>query len=239
MEPDSRWGTRKPIPSLIQLAELVRERMDARRRAGPKWKFRVEPDLIVQLQPWLPRERTRWGKVIKEPLEFEGLAIEGEGIDAKAFDEPGDNRRIEFHIKSDWTLYRRGYGPYLAPLRETWRPEYPRPLTREQSAEYTAEHEARRAAHTASFAPLWDRIVAALRGDFFTSLRPGALLGSACICCGRPLTDPISQARFIGPECYGSASKDVRWIYVLQPARAVDAAIPDPDELAELEELLR
>src|SRR3954453_844406 len=160
----------QPIPTLNQLAELVRERMDVRRRHGPKWKFRVEPDLIVQLQPLLPRERTRRSRVIKEPLEFEGLAVEGEGIDAKAFDEPEDNRRIEFKINSDWTLYRRGFGPYLAPLRGMWRPEYPRPLTREQSSEYMAEHDARRIAHTASFAPLWNRIVAVLKGEFFTSL---------------------------------------------------------------------
>src|SRR3954454_20109111 len=101
-----------------------------------------------------------------------------------------------------------------------------------------AEHDARRIAHTASFAPLWNRIVAVLKGEFFTSLRPGALLGTACICCGRPLTDPISQARFIGPECYGSASKDARWIYILQPAQNV-AVTRQSDELAELEEMLR
>jgi Family of unknown function (DUF6011) len=56
------------------------------------------------------------------------------------------------------------------------------------------------------------RVVAAFNGDFFDQIRPNALLGHHCLCCGRALTDPVSQARFIGPECFGSASKAVLWI---------------------------
>jgi hypothetical protein len=32
------------------------------------------------------------------------------------------------------------------------------------------------------------------------------MLCHACLCCGKGLTDPASMARWIGPECWGSAS---------------------------------
>jgi hypothetical protein len=40
----------------------------------------------------------------------------------------------------------------------------------------------------------------------FKTLRPEMMLKPACLLCGRKLTDPISQARWIGPECNGSAA---------------------------------
>jgi hypothetical protein len=50
-------------------------------------------------------------------------------------------------------------------------------------------------------------------------------MGSDCICCDRALTDPISQARFIGPECYGSSSNDIPWLHDLQPQLLEQSAL--------------
>jgi uncharacterized protein DUF6011 len=40
----------------------------------------------------------------------------------------------------------------------------------------------------------------------FATLRPEMMLSGGCLVCGRKLTDPISQARWIGPECNESAA---------------------------------
>ena len=50
-----------------------------------------------------------------------------------------------------------------------------------------------------------DSLIDAL-GTKFTSLRPEMMFQPACLICGKALTDPISQARWIGPECNRSAS---------------------------------
>jgi hypothetical protein len=77
----------KPADALEKLASYVRERMDKRRRAGPKWTFRLAPDLIIQIQPLLPQEKhKRSGLVVKELLEFDGMAVEDEATSASDFD---------------------------------------------------------------------------------------------------------------------------------------------------------
>jgi hypothetical protein len=35
------------------------------------------------------------------------------------------------------------------------------------------------------------------------------MFSPACLCCGKPLTDPVSMARWIGPECAHKYSLDV------------------------------
>jgi uncharacterized protein DUF6011 len=50
-----------------------------------------------------------------------------------------------------------------------------------------------------------DRLVGALPVAF-ERLRPETMLKPACLFCGRPLTDPISMARWVGPECAGTAA---------------------------------
>jgi hypothetical protein len=37
-------------------------------------------------------------------------------------------------------------------------------------------------------------------------LRPAMMLKPACLCCGKQLTDPVSMARWVGPECAGTSS---------------------------------
>jgi hypothetical protein len=43
----------------------------------------------------------------------------------------------------------------------------------------------------------------------FRQLHGAMLFSPACLLCGRALTDPVSMARGIGPECYGSHGLEV------------------------------
>jgi hypothetical protein len=53
-----------------------------------------------------------------------------------------------------------------------------------------------------------DWVIEELHTEFQT-LRAEMMLRRVCLACGRRLTDPISQARWIGPECNLSASKAI------------------------------
>jgi hypothetical protein len=57
------------------------------------------------------------------------------------------------------------------------------------------------------------RVVAALHPDHFAALRPELMLTAHCLACGKALTDPVSMARWIGPECWGSASTNLPRIF--------------------------
>ncbi len=50
-----------------------------------------------------------------------------------------------------------------------------------------------------------DCVIGVLENEFAT-LRPEMMLQPSCLLCGHKLTDPVSQARWIGPECNGSAA---------------------------------
>ena len=49
-------------------------------------------------------------------------------------------------------------------------------------------------------------------------LRPSAMLKPACLMCSKMLTDPVSMARWIGPECFGSASSVMPFMVQLSEA---------------------
>ena len=53
------------------------------------------------------------------------------------------------------------------------------------------------------------RIIDALHPARFVRLSPNLMLKPHCLCCGKGLTDPASIARWIGPECWGSASTNL------------------------------
>jgi hypothetical protein len=57
------------------------------------------------------------------------------------------------------------------------------------------------------------RAIDALKPEHFSSLQPKMMLSPHCLCCGKGLTDPASIARWIGPECYGSASTNLPHIF--------------------------
>ena len=58
---------------------------------------------------------------------------------------------------------------------------------------------------------LRDHLVSAFNTRF-DQLRPELMLGSQCLICGKGLTDPVSMARFIGPECAGTAAEGLPFI---------------------------
>ena len=59
--------------------------------------------------------------------------------------------------------------------------------------------------HTATSSEYRDRLIGAMPVAF-DKLRPETMLKPACLFCGRLLTDPVSMARWIGPECAGTAA---------------------------------
>jgi hypothetical protein len=57
------------------------------------------------------------------------------------------------------------------------------------------------------------RIMETFSGEFFNQLTVDAMLSPQCLICGKELTDPASMARFIGPECAGTSSLRVPWLF--------------------------
>jgi hypothetical protein len=58
---------------------------------------------------------------------------------------------------------------------------------------------------------LRERIANAFLAGHFDHLNPEIMLRTHCICCGKGLTDPVSQARYIGPECWQRTGGRIRW----------------------------
>ena len=161
---------------MARLRALVLERSEQR---SPKWKFRLAPDLVLQIQP----------KLTTVLLRFECLALQCEGADLDKLLA----RRSEFEID-----YWRVNFKLSAVVAEQW-------LFKPTHCGW------KRRSDLSVFVDLRARLVAAL-GARFNTLQPDMLLGAHCLCCGKGLTDPVSQARFIGPECFGSASADLPFI---------------------------
>jgi hypothetical protein len=145
----------------------------------PKWKFRVSPDIVTEIQP--------------RPDSFAALFR----CKAIVHDEAGaelltDKRRplnswmIEFKLFV--TLYEQADFTddgdwHLKPTRVGFRTGQP---------------------HSDIFT-VRDRLIETLPVAF-DKLQPEMMLRPACLFCGRPLTDPVSMARWIGPECAGTAA---------------------------------
>ena len=176
-----------PIPTPARLRNLVLERSEQR---SPKWKFRLAPDLVLQIQP----------KLTTALLRFECLALQCEGADLNKL----LGRRSELEIDY-WRLSFR----LSAVVADQWF--------------FKPTHCGwKRRSDLAVFVDLRASLLTALSARF-DRLQPDMLLGSHCLCCGKGLTDPVSQARFIGPECAGTASADLPFIFQeVEPHHASD-----------------
>ena len=95
-----------PIPTLARLREMVLERSEQR---SPKWKFRVAPDLVLQIQ----------AKLTTALLRFDGLALLAEGADLNMLLKPRneidrDYWRIKFELRAivadQWFFKPKGCG---------------------------------------------------------------------------------------------------------------------------------
>jgi hypothetical protein len=198
------------IPSLADLRTVILS-LDRKRR--PKWRFRLAPDLIVQLQPSDRQSRRvaaeSWEArrvLSKEPSSIEryerfqalmvdvvvqlaGVAIVGP-TDVTSFDGKPQTvmpwTRIQFIVDAtqDGAWWIHAGG---------WR------ASRGRGAE---------------IGTTWGRVRDALNLETFAIFRAELMLSSNCLCCGKKLTDPASLARWFGPECAGTSSLLVPRLYL-------------------------
>jgi hypothetical protein len=171
----------------IMLVPLLRDLNDwvikQNERRLPKWKFRFANNLAVQIQSRLTRTHD---------LLFEGMALQSEGATAKLFLEPKLLREQRYwQIK--FNLFAKGPS-------DNWTFK-PKGTTRGQLCPVSELLELRQ------------RIIDTLHPNYFVSLRRDLMLSPNSLCCGKALTDPASMARWIGPECWGSASINLPRIF--------------------------
>ena len=144
-----------------------------------KWKFRAAPDIVTEVQP----------RPNSFAAAFHCKAIVHDEVGAELLIDkrrPLDSWMIEFklsvtlHEPADFT---DDGDWYLKPNRVGFRTGYP---------------------HNDIFT-VRDRLIEILP-IAFDKLRPETMLKPACLFCSRPLTDPVSMARWIGPECAGTSA---------------------------------
>jgi hypothetical protein len=190
------------IPSISLLAELREEVLNHSLNRMPKWKFRLAPDLIMQLQPKptvLP-STAALARGFKPRLHrFEGTAIMSENVTGDAFKRlprppcpPWWQIKFELYAHqpdTDWIFGRSsGY----------WQ----------------------RGADITGVPTLVRRIVTAFRTGLFGAGMPAQMLSHNCVICGKGLTDPASMARWIGPECAGTSTLRVPFTFDVSTTRA-------------------
>ena len=188
------------VGALATLRDLVIARQTDKKPRFPKWRLRVGEDLVLQMQPQ------------PQPL-FQCLAVVGRDIDAEVFNAQWSVERLpwmRFSLDAGtdattWTFRPLGYPPY-------WRK---RRYGRNAKAVSLMPHEQ---------VALRRRVIAAL--PTLNYLNAWKMFSLGCVICGKALTDPISQARMIGPECANTSSLDaMSWrIRPPQPAPSPGAA---------------
>jgi hypothetical protein len=164
------------------LAELRLVAIEASEKRMPYWRFRLASNIVLKLQPKLTNRLL---------VRFEGKALMCEGANAKLLDASYKDLvhphwrfgfEVTAKIPEEWCFLYRG---------ATW--------SGPQRYDMPREH------NMAKVAELRERVVAAFRDGWFNVIRPEMTLSQHCLICGKGLTDPVSMARFIGPEC---ASKE-------------------------------
>src|SRR6267142_2808111 len=184
-----------PVTSLMQLREMV---LSISEKRCPKWHFRLDADLVIELQA---RPGTR-------PL-FLGTIIQGHGI------------RLD-HFKSWTARHDQNLLAASFEIRDAlkWAPEMAMERTIPVDEQWAV-----RFTRWGSLDP--DALVAfkarALKSlTQLESLEPSMMFQPACLCCGKALTDPVSMARWAGPECSHNHTLYVgRWFKLSQPMRRV------------------
>jgi hypothetical protein len=182
------------IPPIPFLAELREEVLKHSLKRMPKWKFRFAPDIVVQLQPkpavLLSADATTRGYKPKYQ-HFVGDAVMMEGATGEALKQlPRRPCPSWWHIKFE--IYAR-----------------------EPDADWFLHRTGGRwqlVGGRAGVEQLMERIVATLRGGYFTVSMPPQMLSHHCMICGKGLTDPASMARWIGPECAGTSTLQVPFL---------------------------
>jgi hypothetical protein len=179
----------QPIPTLARLREQVLRHNDNKR--CPKWAFRLDADLAVQLQP-RPCLLAIRSECPQRVVEFRGLAHYEPGgvVLDNVFRHTAEQLRVS---GSDWL--RLGFLLFALDTDVTWQ-------IQARSVRWS------RRVPSDSLWGLRSRVFKALP-DRLATLRPDLMLSPHCLYCGKALTDPASIARWIGPECYGSGALTV------------------------------
>jgi Family of unknown function (DUF6011) len=176
-----------PIPPQQAIAELYSYVLARSEKRSPKWKFRLRPDLIIEIQP----------KCSKSVYLFEcrALRLERAGLEhlvGKAEALPPPYYKMKFVVRAQvsdqWVFQARSL---------SWSRGAPRPTA----------------------LTLKGDLIEAFAKKSFDRLNPKLMLGYHCLCCGKTLTDPVSMARFIGPECWGNDSANLPFLTDLSKSR--------------------
>jgi Family of unknown function (DUF6011) len=195
------------IRSFARLHDLSIVDRDPKRT--PKWRFRVAPDLAIELQPMKKTyRRGRWVHTRTERFSFQGRALCCEHVDIGSMSTPTlylsragrPYVEVGFAIEGDdpWTYRTAGRG---------WSRDCPYDRNEVEQ-----------------------RVVTSLTDGTFDVLRPAQMLSLSCLMCGKALTDPVSQARLIGPECAKTSSPELPFFVDVVP----DSVAAEPVKLAAL-----
>jgi hypothetical protein len=168
------------IEPVSTLARLRKVVLSINAKRRPKWRFRLADEIVLQLQPQPNHGRDD----ADTGLQFLGRVLQGPGITKAHFASksvgPG-LLDIPFSIDALAT----------SPVR--WRIKVHRgPGPRGDMAAWQA---------------LKDRLIASL--PRLNTLEQTLMFQPNCVICGKALTDPVSIARWIGPECAHSHGLDV------------------------------
>lgn len=169
-----------PLTPIPGLQQLGEWVIKQNEKRLPKWKFRFAPDLAAQIQPKLTRAYA---------LLFEGRAIMVDTVSVKMFTEPKTLRGSRHWTLSFVLRCRQGETTWeFKPTSAGWGRDC-----------YSLDELIR----------LRQRTFDVLTPERFAVLTPDLMLSPNCLCCGKGLTDPVSMSRWIGPECWGSASTNI------------------------------
>ena len=159
--------TLDPVDTLASLRETVLK-INPKRR--PKWRFRIAPDVVMQLQPSPEINKYGW----RSKQLFDGLALQGEGITKDHF-QSSKGRDRTVMLDMFFTIVAADVSGWAINLNRAYLQDIDRQLA------------------------LKAQIVSGIgrTGDLDASM----MFQPACLACGKALTDPVSRARWIGPEC--------------------------------------
>jgi hypothetical protein len=163
------------IPFFADLREAVLGG-DLPPKRMPKWYWRLADDLALLLQPKDGRH-----------VLFAGTVLQGADLTRASFSARRTDRRV---LGGWWEL---GFWIVPGPTADGWRFR-PSLLGAPRGASLRDGDGKER---------LRDRVLAALTPEVFADVDAVELLLPQCLICGKALTDPVSQARWIGPECAG------------------------------------
>jgi hypothetical protein len=190
---------------LIDLREQVLARSTKRKQRVPKWQFRLAADIVLMMQPKVAKDQYVWnghydGNYDNRhhmSLRFAGEVLMQDGANAKSLSMSKAERRdagpytlVNFEVGVDNAdgqtyLIWNGWSGKLGP---EWTTDTAEDIRIRRKEFDRLEH-------------LLRKIFEDALGDgTFDTLNSGLMLSPRCLMCSKPLTDPASMARWIGPE---------------------------------------